>query len=58
MRTWRRWQWTLAVILLGAGPGISWGRIKLITLPARERVEIQLDNPGATLVEEERVIPW
>ncbi len=23
----------------------------------RERVEIQLDNPGATLVEEERIVP-
>ncbi|MDM8007879.1 MAG: hypothetical protein QUV05_17210 [Phycisphaerae bacterium] len=32
-------------------------RIKLITLPARERVEIQLDNAQATLVEEERVVP-
>lgn len=31
--------------------------IKLITLPVRERVEIQLDNPGATLVEEERIVP-
>ncbi|MHC4092712.1 MAG: hypothetical protein ACYSVY_20965 [Planctomycetota bacterium] len=31
--------------------------IKLITLPPRERVEIQLDNPDATLVEEERVVP-
>ncbi len=31
--------------------------IKLITLPVRERVEIQLDHPGATLVEEERVVP-
>ncbi len=31
--------------------------IKLITLPVRERVEIQLGNPGATLVEEERVVP-
>jgi hypothetical protein len=31
--------------------------IKLITLPPRERVEIQLDNPSATLVEEERVVP-
>ena len=31
--------------------------IKLITLPARERVEIQLDNPDVTLVEEERVVP-
>ena len=32
-------------------------RIKLITLPPRERVEVQLDNPGATLVEEERIVP-
>jgi len=32
-------------------------RIKLITLPVRERVEIQLDNPDATLVEEERMVP-
>ena len=35
----------------------SFGRVKLITLPIRERVEIQLDNPGATLVEEERIVP-
>ncbi len=26
--------------------------VKLITLPSRERVEIQLDHPGVTLVEE------
>src|SRR5271166_3473942 len=32
-------------------------RIILMTLPVRERVEIQLDNPGATLVEEERIVP-
>jgi hypothetical protein len=31
--------------------------IKLITLPPRERVEIQLDNPNVTLVEEERMVP-
>lgn len=31
--------------------------VKLITLPTRERVEIQLDNVNATLVEEERVVP-
>ncbi len=31
--------------------------VKLITLPPRERVEIQLDNVNVTLVEEERVIP-
>ncbi len=32
-------------------------RVKLITLPVRERVEIQLDHPRHTLVEEERVVP-
>jgi hypothetical protein len=32
-------------------------RIKLITLPPRERVEIQLDHARATLVEEERIVP-
>lgn len=31
--------------------------IKLITLPVRERVEIQLDHPQVTLVEEERMVP-
>src|SRR3954451_22092180 len=32
-------------------------RIKLITLPVRERVEVQLDHESATLVEEERIVP-
>lgn len=32
-------------------------RIKLITLPVRERVEVQLDHDHATLVEEERIVP-
>jgi len=36
---------------------VAQARIKLITLPPRERVEIQLDNPNATLVEEERIVP-
>jgi hypothetical protein len=31
-------------------------RIKLVTLPVRDRVEIQLENPNATLVEEERIV--
>jgi hypothetical protein len=31
--------------------------VKLITLPPRERVEIQLDSAAATLVEEERIVP-
>ena len=43
--------------VLGCLPATGWGRIKLITLPVRERVEIQLDNPDATLVEEERIVP-
>ena len=43
-------------LALGLLPATSWARIKLITLPVRERVEIQLDNPDATLVEEERIV--
>jgi hypothetical protein len=47
---------TLAVVVWWpAAPAHA--RIKLITLPVRERVEIQLDNPAATLVEEERIVP-
>ncbi|MCX7424540.1 MAG: hypothetical protein NTW96_02745 [Planctomycetia bacterium] len=47
----------LAVAVLGSGLSImradvALARIKLITLPVRERVEIQLDNTNATLVEE------
>ena len=38
-----------------SSPAIA--RIKLITLPVRQRVEIQLDNDQATLVEEERIVP-
>ena len=33
------------------------GDVKLITLPPRERVEIQLDHGQLTLVEEERIVP-
>jgi hypothetical protein len=44
------------MVVLGLA-SISAARIKLITLPPRERVEIQLDNPNATLVEEERIVP-
>jgi hypothetical protein len=38
-------------------PPAAQARVKLITLPVRERVEIQLDNAAATLVEEERIVP-
>ncbi len=40
-----------------ATPPQALARVKLITLPKRERVEIQLDHPNVTLVEEERVVP-
>ncbi|MDY7108151.1 MAG: hypothetical protein SYC29_05895 [Planctomycetota bacterium] len=43
----------LAALLASPAPA----GVKLITLPDRERVEIQLDNPAATLVEEERIVP-
>ncbi|WP_428938508.1 hypothetical protein [Fontivita pretiosa] len=57
MRHWKR----MTVMLL-AGAAMSWpavarARIKLITLPVRERVEIQLDHQDVTLVEEERIVP-
>jgi|WetSurMetagenome_2_1015567.scaffolds.fasta_scaffold70741_2 hypothetical protein len=53
-------RWLLVAVLAGvvlmvAAPPAS-ARIKLATLPPRERVEIQLDNENATLVEEERVV--
>jgi hypothetical protein len=43
--------------VLAIAPHEAWARVKLITLPVRERVEIQLDNEQATLVEEERIVP-
>jgi len=35
----------------------SYARIKLITLPVREHVEIQLENQQVTIIEEERIVP-
>ncbi|MCH8151088.1 MAG: hypothetical protein IH830_01790 [Planctomycetes bacterium] len=54
-----QWRQTLAIwITLGTVlAGRASAGVKLITLPPRERVEIQLDNPNATLVQEERTIP-
>ena len=49
--------WFLVAAAAAALPSTAMARIKLITLPVRERVEIQLDNPNATLVEEERIVP-
>ncbi len=49
---------TLPLLLLGLLlPTPALARVKLITLPVRERVEIQLDHDSATLVEEERIVP-
>ena len=45
------------LLLLGAAPLDALARIKLTTLPVRERVEIQLDHPQIALVEEERIVP-
>ena len=49
----------ISVALLAAlvPAGVVVGRIKLAALPARERVEVQLDNARYTLVEEERIVP-
>ena len=35
---------------------VAEARVKLVALPERARVVVALDNPGATLVEEERLI--
>lgn len=56
----RSTRWVLVLV----GAAVAWAalaqpaaaRIKLATLPARDRVEIQLENENATLVEEERVV--
>src|SRR5436305_12058337 len=57
MRTTRTATYCILAILLVSSPNGAYARIKLITLPIRERVEIQLDNPNSTLVEEERIVP-
>jgi len=46
--------WAAGTVLFA---GAAQARIKLATLPVRERVEIQLDNGTYTLVEEERIVP-
>ena len=45
----------LGLLLLIASSASA--RVKMSTLPQRERVEIQLDNGRFTLVEEERIVP-
>jgi hypothetical protein len=45
----------VVVLLLMAG-GVAQARIKLVALPERAATVIRLDNPMATLIEEERVL--
>ena len=47
----------LGALLLSAAPLDAMARIKLTTLPVRERVQIHLDHPQIALVEEERIVP-
>ena len=53
-------RWLVAMMLAATALAVmappASARIKLATLPVRERVEIQLENENATLVEEERVV--
>ncbi len=46
-----------SLVALAIAPAAAQARIKLAALPQRERVEIQLDDPRFTLVEEERIVP-
>ena len=50
-------RFAISAFLLGLPALPALGGIKLITLPERQRVEIQLDHMNATLVEEERIVP-
>ena len=43
------------LVILGIGSA-AFGRIKLVALPERAATVIRLDNPQATLIEEERVL--
>ena len=47
---------TIAFVLLLVCCGIVQARIKLVALPERAATVIRLDNPQATLIEEERVL--
>jgi hypothetical protein len=46
----------LALVLVFAAVGVAQARIKLVALPERAATVIRLDNPMATLIEEERVL--
>ena len=46
----------VCVLVLLALCGAAEARIKLVALPERAATVIRLDNPNATLIEEERVL--
>jgi len=46
----------MTIVLLLMVSAVSKGRIKLVALPERAATVIRLDNPRATLIEEERVL--
>ena len=46
----------MAIVMLLMVSAVSQGRIKLVALPERAVTVIRLDNPQATLIEEERVL--
>ncbi|MCU7834433.1 MAG: hypothetical protein KZQ83_04185 [gamma proteobacterium symbiont of Taylorina sp.] len=49
--------YAVAIFILCLISTNSYARIKLITLPAREHIEIQLENENITIIEEERIVP-
>lgn len=52
----RVWRVALAVMAAAAVAGTVEARIKLVAIPERGATIIRLDNPQATLIEEERVL--
>ncbi len=53
----RKQHWHLIiVIVLALAASVAQARIKLVALPQRAATSIRLDNPNATLIEEERVL--
>ncbi len=56
MRSTRMNGMLVAALMLGLICGAARARVKLVALPDRDAVTVRLDNPAATLVEEERVL--
>ena len=46
----------IAIMLVLACAAVTQARIKLVALPERAATVVRLDNPTATLIEEERVL--